>query len=721
MSYEYYFCLDFCSIMAETFDDLVQALSGYDFEEKFRESCCPLPFFLQDLCLLVVINELDSYPTELLATLPYWLRCRILSILPAVDLARLESTAVADGIETDEMWKARLKDDRKMFQRAHGVGSEASSMDGRFQLKICSRMPLDLLRFSGYIPGRENKELTEEIIKDLEVNDSVLSTGKKNLLDIASDLFTKEYTVRDQELTEVTHQLVSVSGTLVFSNLLTGYVHEKCPQYLHCNREMWKRQATVLDVKDLRFFYNNRIQLTPRHLLPYCDKHDAAALLSLLCARCQLHPCGVNIEVERFSRSFLPSLCAEILSVDGGLSLPTANAEYMAIVNHFLENVVSLRLRCENYARIGLVVSMIKAAVAKGQGSNLKHLICSIPNLYMDIVESLCSLFSLQSFHLLTLDLNEVCLLTLSKLLRAFLTAPCSREQKLIIHIKQGLQLEMVLKQNQVGAVSMKGLNIPPCSLEHKVLKFSSNDDFNKVLYLLLQFPTLRLKQVVLCTSSEHFHLCAAHPDLQMTNLDITVDGSDKSYHRQQLATLQKDLVSLLAKHSLQKIRISGEWCQLSQVKLGLELGLQGRSHLPPLKRLSLELEECDHKPQNSYEVSEFQSLCDAIFALPQLNNLKLVLGKGFADLIRQQSYEEVVYKSWSDSGAGIKLKSILLHTYTTNLEQMALITSNLSFSFNEPSPTNSVSSYDDHNAFFDYLLYHYYSDPTPWFYYDFY
>ena len=48
-------------------------------------SSCSLPFYLQDLCLLVVINDLGSYSTELLASLPYWLRHRLLDAsLPSI-------------------------------------------------------------------------------------------------------------------------------------------------------------------------------------------------------------------------------------------------------------------------------------------------------------------------------------------------------------------------------------------------------------------------------------------------------------------------------------------------------------------------------------------------------------------------------------------------------------------------------------------------------------
>ena len=48
---------------------------------------------------------------------------------------------------------------------------------------------------------------------------------------------------------------------------------------------------------------------------------------------------------------------------------------------------------------IGLVVSMIKAAVANGQASNLNHLLIAIPDMYMEVVDPLCALFALQNCH----------------------------------------------------------------------------------------------------------------------------------------------------------------------------------------------------------------------------------------------------------------------------------------------------------------------------------
>ena len=74
--------------------------------------------------------------------------------------------------------------------------------------------------------------------------------------------------------------------------------------------------------------------------------------------------------------------------------------------------------------------------------------------------------------------------------------------------------------------------------------------------------------------------------------------------------------------------------------------------------------------------------VCDAIFSFPQLYNLNIVLGKGFVDMIKQRSYQEVMIKSWNQKGSQIKLKSICLQTRELKLEKIDCITHDLSFSY---------------------------------------
>lgn len=101
---------------------------------------------------------------------------------------------------------------------------------------------------------------------------------------------------------------------------------------------------------------------------------------------------------------------------------------------------------------------------------------------------------------------------------------------------------------------------------------------------------------------------------------------------------------------------------------------------------------------------------CDAIFSFPQLYNLNIVLGKGFADMIKQRSYQEVMIKSWSQQGSKVKLKSICLQTRELKLEKIHRITHNLSFSWKPRSNYYSynINDYDDN---YGYGLYGYESN----------
>ena len=82
--------------------------------------------------------------------------------------------------------------------------------------------------------------------------------------------------------------------------------------------------------------------------------------------------------------------------------------------------------------------------------------------------------------------------------------------------------------------------------------------------------------------------------------------------------------------------------------------------------------------------MADFQALCNAIFSLPQLENLKLVLGKGFADMLRQPGYEKSLYRSWCRKGSKVQLKSVCLQTFRTNYNQLSLVTQNVTFTIKE-------------------------------------
>ena len=657
-------------------------------KEDFSDVCCPLPFSLQDLCLLVVINDLGWYQVKLLASLPQWLRHRLLSILPALDLCRLERTPVATGVDVDVIWNSRLTLPGPSISRWEGWQST-----GSFQL--------DLRNFS-HLGFHRGTVLLKEIKSAFQgLEECKLPCGKNCLLEMASGILTQS-----SDLNVAANKLISIQGDVVFSNLLTGSMHQPSLT-CECSQRVWKKQATALAVNmfsvhcqqhpsffRLPYGYAGgeqarNVQLTPHHLLPILDRHDPLELLTLLTRDCSLQPSSANVPTDSISQSFLLDLSAERLALDSGFSLPPDSHTCTSIVNNILGKVIVLRLQCDDYNNIGVMIGMIKAAIVDGADSQLKHLFCTMPNIYMDTVQPLSALFSLQNFQQLTLEVDTVYPLMLSKLLQGFMTVSCPHTHKLMILAKRGMVLSTSLKTNQLAALDTGSVPSPSCSAENKILEFSSQKEFTSALYLLLQLPTVRLREIALVNLSEYYqylHLCAIHPDLQTTKLVIDIGTLDSS---QFLATIHADLVSLFKMASLRKIFICGSWGRHMEVKDGLVQGLHGRSCLSPLRKLVLELEFAD-----SYEMSDLQKLSDAIFSLPRLENLKVVLGRGFVDMIQQQGFEEILYKSWIHRASKVKLKSICLQTYETKFEQLSLVTQKLSFylsrkTYSVPMPTS--------------------------------
>ena len=641
-------------------------------EKAHAETCCSLPFCLQDLCLLAVINDLNRYPNELLASMPLWLRRRLLSCVPALELCRMSSTPVANGVDIDEIWKTRLpKDDKKQ------------NVKNAFQLDVDS---------SDVHDRTETEKVLSELPKEIEILPQY-----NFLFKIVSQLLSDAS--GQQQTTKNIHQLISISGEVVLPNLVSGAGHHTCENPSSCNGEVWKRQTTALAVDTAAqthyFGYPQTrdvpIRLTPLFLLPV---PDTTSLLLSFVKECQLRPVSANIRMNSISSSFLSTLCGERLCLDCNGSLPREGLKCSSIVSQLLEKIVVLNLDCDMYGHVGVMVSMIEAAVASGQESKLSHLYCTLSDLYVELVEPLSSLFSLLNFRQLSLELSNVYILNLAKLIYAFMSTPGppQRVQTLKVHVTKGIPFPKSIAENQLATMKLDVGSIPSCNAEHKKLEFDSPQSFTNALYLLLQFPVVRLKQITLVHLHEYhkyFHLCATHPDLQVAKL--VVEMNSRLYHKLEklLPSLKDDLVTLFSKPSLHKIVFRGNWGQSPAIKDGLVQALASRARLFPLKKLSLELESRQY-----YRVKDFKLLFDAIFFLPKLENLKLVLGKGFADMIRENLFEKAMFSSWYQKGAQVKLRSVVLHTPNQeDFEQLSCLAQTVSFK-QSPHRTEKLGDY---------------------------
>ena len=70
---------------------------------------------LQMQCYMFIVGHLDELPFDVIALLPIGIRRKLLLMLPALDICKLEETPVTDGISMGyEIWK--LKCDRHKFK-----------------------------------------------------------------------------------------------------------------------------------------------------------------------------------------------------------------------------------------------------------------------------------------------------------------------------------------------------------------------------------------------------------------------------------------------------------------------------------------------------------------------------------------------------------------------------------------------------------------------------
>ena len=157
-------------------------------------------------------------------------------------------------------------------------------------------------------------------------------------------------------------------------------------------------------------------------------------------------------------------------------------------------------------------------------------------------------------------------------------------------------------------------------------------------LSLLLQAPVIRLKEIALVLFPqcyEHLHSLSTHPDVQVQKLIIDIDLASSV----DAVIIQADIVSLLMIHSLRKIYIYGTNSNTIKLNDGLVQGLRQRSQsgLPPLTKIALRSAE-------KYKKQDFKILSDTIFSLPQLENLKVVLG---GKLAKMQQFAEILHCSW--------------------------------------------------------------------------
>ena len=598
-----------------------------------------LPLSLQDLCLLKVVNDLDGYPVDLLASLPRWLRYRLLNNLPALDLCRLDHTPVAKDINVEELWKTR----NTQLQTGLNEFAYASyrSVRDNFDLSI----GFNSLQYA-LSPSESNLANSYFFTLKTEVDSAIRSSTKKESISARDRFFIwfiSDVLSRAHYANTFNSRVTSIDGLKLLKNLTSDH---SIPITEEFSSTLWWKQYTSLKVEGT--------ELVPHRLQSDYSGDNPQHLLTILASsHCPRLP-SVCIHVNSLSQYIRDALYIGKFAKDNGSTILRQSETYRSVMKSILSRVEVLLLKCDKYSNIGVMNDMIQAATSERSECKLQFLFCVMPDLYVDIVQPLSNVFTLQNFEELFLELDDTYLLSLSELLRSFMTTSCTTKQRLTIQTNTKLRFSEGVRLADLASLELGGVDVPQCAIEHKELRFS----WMGVLHLLLQLPTIHLNEVHI-NDSEYLHLCALHPDFSVEKLTIATSKREPVP-----LTYQEDFATLLQMPALREITIDGYWCH--EAKVGVILGLQRRAHsAPALRRIYLD------SRLGGLNAKEYRPLYDAIFSLPELDQLTLDLGDKFTDV-------DLIYERWTKIQPKSRLKyldirPVLFEVDTDILSQMTL------------------------------------------------
>ena len=599
-----------------------------------------LPLPLQDLSLLKVVNDVDAYPVDLLASLPRWLRYRLLNNLPALDLCRLDHTPVAKDIDVEELWKTRNTELRTGLNDFAYVSCRGTT--DYFDLSIGFNSLQHALS-----PSESNLANSYFFTLKTEVDSAIRSSTKKERVSARDRFiiwFISDVLSRAHYANTFNSRVTSIDGLKLLKNLTSDH---SIPITEKFSSTLWWKQYTCLKVEGT--------ELVPHRLQSDYSEDNPQHLLTILASSRCPRLANVCIHVNSLSQYIRDALYIGKFAKDNGSTISRQSETYRSVMKSILSRVEVLLLKCDKYSNVGVMNDMIQAATSERSECKLRFLFCITPDLYVDIVQPLSNVFTLQNFEELFLELDDTYLLSLSELLRSFMTTPCTTKQRLTIQTNTKLRFSEGVRLADLASLELGGVDVPQCAIEHKELRFS----WMGVLHLLLQLPTIHLNKVRI-DDSEYLHLCASHPDFSVENLTI---GTSETLPFSRL-TYQEDFATLLKMPTLREISIHGYWCH--EAKVGVILGLQRRSRsAPALRRISLD------SHLGGLNSKEYRPLWDAIFSLPELDQFSIELGAKFADV-------DLIYERWTKIQPKSRLKYLDIRPFlsevdTSILSQIAL------------------------------------------------
>ena len=733
---------------------------------------CPLPLPLQSLSLLMVISDLDSYPVEILASLPLWLRYRLLNSLPVFDLCRLDHTPVAKGVDMDEIWGSRrissvfrynaLENNCAPFCVPSWAGNTENSI--MWPAEIPDLDP-ELEAALNKIPNVLKETVTCDDVNAHQLDEIQLANDARGayLLKVAYGILN----ILDPKVVSpkiIGDWLISIKGDLLMKNLTTATHKHGTPSQTDSSQpeedhyQLWNTQGNALvTYQDA----SSEIRLAPHRLLPIRNIADPLEMFSILIHDCGLQPSALTFNYKMF---------------DCYMEMSSQNKErFVPLFLNFLHNVSVLGLVNNTGTELRECKTIIEGVVGDGKNCQLKVLCCSLPkdcdgehfmkclspslfslsNHDPPCYKGLCaldieglgfasvphlttllqqqpllkivhivlkrefdndptspihdnhpdtlrffnvlgSLFSRMQFQELSIaQTMHIHPLSLNELIKGFISAPCPHLQQL--RLTTSLDPEFCnlpeMSISEVASATVSGAKFQDCGIQHKILIC----DTKHLLHHLLYLPTIRLREIGLeCTDYGHgnnyLHLSALHPDLRVSGLRLTFFCDSDNIVLQD--TIHDDFKILLKMPTLVKLSVLGCWWRSQEAMAALMQGLKEQSKVGSIQKITFRSLYEELSAQEYGSSGLFTKLWDAVFTLPQIDNLEVIIyGNEVLQMMKQ--CEQAIYESWKQTMSGHKLKKLKFINFSFDKEDDNLISFELLESIAQTVTYTSASMWE--------------------------
>ena len=326
---------------------------------------------------LIIINELDRYPIELLSLLPRYLRYLLLSRLPLLDLNRLDSTAVAKGIDTDEIWRSRTRRshfdnsahaDLFMSRKFKTIWFPGSQKPTVYGYRIPSNVPnleSGIVAATKVKPCKENffLTLTWNILSDICCLDAYISENVyTETLDGLTSILSQDF-ITQPSLDDSEDSVKKLPGASPSNSDYDDYKNT-IPDSYH---QLWQKQAIPL-AKFMRYDkmkgHVKYVALVPQPHLPIREcRNDPLKLLNFIIVECGLQPSNLCINTDILYGAY--SALRE--------HYPT-NEDHRLFLKSILSKIVILALTDISSEKLDILPYILEIVVGDGRSCRLKTL-----------------------------------------------------------------------------------------------------------------------------------------------------------------------------------------------------------------------------------------------------------------------------------------------------------------------------------------------------------